>query len=112
MHPSGLFIAIAFQMSLKVFAILNLSLVLLKELVLGSCTITKYSFKGHYLCANENQVIHLFDGINYNIMVSLEKHVSLIKNIQISDDDFIMVSQCINGYINVWNVQAEVEKYK
>ena len=84
---------------------------LVKNSTLSELT-TKYSFKGHYLCANENQVIHLFDGINYNIMVSLEKHVSLIKNIQISDDDFIMVSQCINGYINVWNVQAEVEKYK
>ena len=77
---------------------------MLKELVLGSCTITKYSQKGHYLCANENQVIHIFEGINYNLLVSLEKHVSLIKSIVISDDDFVMVSQCINGYINVWDV--------
>ena len=63
-------------MSLKVFAILNQSLMLLKELVLGSCTLTKYSHKGHYLCSNENQVIHIFEAINYNLLVSLEKHVS------------------------------------
>jgi hypothetical protein len=63
-----------------------------KELVLGSCLICKYSNKGHYLCANENQVIHVFEAINYNLVVSLEKHVSLIKTIEISDDDFVMVS--------------------
>lgn len=112
MHPSGLFIAVAFQMSLKIFAILNQSLVLVKELVLGSCLICRYSNKGHYLCANENQVIHVFEAINYNLVVSLEKHVSLIKTIEISDDDFVMVSQCVTGYVNVWNLQKEIERYK
>lgn len=112
LHPSGLFIAISFQMNLKIFAILNQSLVLLKELVLGSCTICKYSNKGHYLATNENQVIHVFESINYNLLVSLEKHVSLIKTIEISEDDFIMVTQCMNGFINIWDVQKEIEKFK
>jgi hypothetical protein len=79
-------------MNLKVFAILNQSLVLLKELVLGSCTLCTFSHKGHFLAANENQVIHLFEAINYNLLVSLEKHVSLIKTLEVSEDDFIMVS--------------------
>lgn len=54
MHPTGLFLAISFNINLKVFAILNQSLVLLKELVLGNCTLNKYSHKGQYLVANEN----------------------------------------------------------
>lgn len=91
-------------MSLKVFAILNQSLVLLKELVLGSCTLCKYSNKGQYLVANENQVLHIFDGINYQLLVSLDNHGSLIKTIDISDDDFTLVSQCYNGLINLVNI--------
>lgn len=105
LHPFGMFVAVCFATGFKVFAILNDSFYPLKEVTLTNCKIIQYSHGGHYLVTNEKNNILIYETIYYDtILQVLEGHPALIKDIAISEDDILIISTCINGYVFCWNL--------
>lgn len=107
LHPSGLFIAVSFASMFKIFAIVNNSLEVLKEIQIPNCKLIKYSNGGHFLTVNEKEHIFIYDSIYYETLhlFSLSNHV---QDIVISQDDTQIVATCTNGYVYCFNLYESI----
>ncbi len=71
MHPSGLYLIVAFVNSFKIFNIMADNISFVKEINLTSCKVVKYSNGGQYLLANEKWNIYVYDTVNYEPLYML-----------------------------------------
>lgn len=76
-HPSSLFLAIAFQTGFEIYSILSDELLLLHKISLSDSSMVKYSNGGHFLVVNDKSLIYLYETIYYKtIIATLEGHPS------------------------------------
>ncbi|KRX00640.1 WD40-repeat-containing domain [Pseudocohnilembus persalinus] len=112
LHPFGMFIAITFGTFFKIFAILNDQLYPLKTTSMQNCTIVRYSNGGNYLAVNEKFAIQIYDTIYYQVVQQLVGHQTLVRDIHISDNDILLTSTSIDGYVFLWNLIEKQDSEK
>ncbi|EGR28426.1 WD repeat protein [Ichthyophthirius multifiliis] len=104
LHPSGLFLAVGFSNYFIIFAIFKSSLKFLKKIQAENCSILEYANGGHFLVSNKNNLVIIFDTINYDPQQVLEGHPAQIKHICITKCDQYIISLSLNGCIFQWNI--------
>jgi WD40 repeat protein len=103
-HPSGLFVAVAFESKVKIFSILLSSFDVKIQLAIRSCSCLVYSNGGQYLAVVNGSTIHVYDSITGTLISSLRGHSNRIRNIVWDEYDSSFISFGIEGSVYYWNL--------
>lgn len=113
-HPLCLQCAIGFKEGLKIYFMLEEDLKCTYEYFSKPCTALKYSEGGHYLAAGYaiQNVIHIMDSYSMVTIKSLNGHSSNVKELIWMSHDKLLLSTCVNGNVNVWNILSKESRIK
>lgn len=111
-HPFGFFLAVGTLMNLKIFAILEKKLSLIKEITNMLCTKIRYSSRAKYLVANEQHFVHCFETIHYNKLYTFTAHSKIIRDLLIVDSQNYVISYCERMQLMMWEILDRPETYE
>ena len=113
-HPLCLQCAIGFKEGLKIYFMLEEDLKCTYEYFSKPCTAIKYCEGGHYLAAGYaiSNLIHIMDSYSMETIKTLSGHSGNIKELSWMTHDKLLLSMCVNGNVNVWNVLSKESRIK
>ncbi len=104
MHPSGLYIVVAFIDRLKVFSILLTGLTESKDIPVRQCNAVCYSTGGQFIACSSGSSILVFDANTGTQITALRGHTSRIRDIKWIMNDSRMITVGAEGSVLTWDV--------
>ena len=103
-HPSGLYIAIAFTDRLRIASIFQGQISQTSEVPIRQCSIIKMSNGGNYIAINSASTIMVYDLFTLDIVASLRGHSSKIRSISWMNLDSRICTVGSEGAVFYWDV--------
>lgn len=104
-HPSGLYILVGFQDSLKLMNVLDNDLSVLREFPLKSVKVTSFSTGGQYFAASSYNMVYIYSTWTFEVLGTLKGHTGLITSISWVSDDSRIVTVGNEGGIYDWDLK-------
>jgi len=110
MHPSGMYVAVAFSEKILILSLLLDSIVVNREISVRQCFSVKFARGGHFLaCANGTHV-QIFSTFTGALMATLRAHNNKIKSILWMNYDSKVVTIGSEGVVYSWEICPTVKR--
>ena len=110
LHPSGLYLVVAFIDKLKVMSVILEELYLLRDIPIRQCTTISMSTGGSFVAANSGSTIEIIDVFTGDIVSSLRGHSSKIRSITWMYLDSRICTVGSEGAVYYWDVFPDGKK--
>jgi cilia- and flagella-associated protein 57 len=106
MHPTGLYLVLAFVDKLVFYSVLLGKLNETKEIPIRQCNIVKYADGGHMVAAASGSSILIYDGNTGSQIAVLRGHQSRIRSLKFLNNDSTLVSVGAEGSVFTWDIPS------
>ena len=103
-HPSGIFIAVAFVDKIRIFSLLLEEIADVREISARGVSYIKYSKGGHYLAAANGAVMQIYNSTNGTTVCALRGHNNRIKSCIWMNFDSRLMTVGVEGAIYFWEL--------
>lgn len=113
-HPSGLYVAVAFQDKVKVMSLLLEDIHLCREIAARQCSYVKFSKGGEYLAVSNGSNLQIHDTHTRNAVATLRGHNNKIRSAVWLNFDSKIMTVGAEGVIYFWDlfpVNRHMEHY-
>ena len=104
LHPSGLYLVVAFIDKLKVLSVLLGEFYWVRDIPIRQCTTISMSTGGNFIAANSASTISIFDVFTGDVVSSLRGHSSKIRSITWMHLDSRIATIGSEGAVYYWDV--------
>ena len=112
LHPTGLFVALAFDHFCRIFSILHHDLKERKLLVCRNCSNIGFSVGGHLLTVVSNSIIKIYSFISFELLFKLDGHAGLVTAFDWLNHDAKLISCDNRGVICEWDLVSETKLWE
>ncbi|CAM9298321.1 unnamed protein product, partial [Laminaria digitata] len=102
LHPSGLYLLVAFGEKVRLYSILMEDIHALKEFGVKHCRVACFSGGGQYFSFSNNAQVLVYETFTCNLVTSLKGHQGKIRSIVWKDRDRMVLTASSEGQVYIW----------
>eukprot|EP00924_Labyrinthula_sp_SR-Ha-C_P008385 snap_masked-scaffold_11-processed-gene-11.20-mRNA-1 protein AED:0.36 eAED:0.36 QI:0/-1/0/1/-1/1/1/0/1278 len=103
-HPTGLFVLLAFPDSLKFFVVVDSKFVQREEISVKACRCCKFARGGQFFACVNLSAIQIYDAYSLKMIRSFQSHTGKISSLEFHKEDTFLLSSGLDGAVYNWQV--------
>ncbi|GMH89255.1 hypothetical protein TL16_g11401 [Triparma laevis f. inornata] len=104
LHPSGLYVLIAFTSRIRLCSILMDDIRPIRDLTIKSCKKMTFSHGGQYFAVANNTTVQVYGTYSCDLVSTMRGHNGKVRSVVFKDGDKQLMTCGLDGGVFVWNV--------